>query len=68
MPGSYALVVVDTNVLLSAALSPGGVCAQLLDKLLQLSKLVCLEPTFAELETRIWLPKLGRKAIRATEG
>ena len=57
---AYARVVVDTNVLLSAALSPGGTPATLLDELLQVGKLVFSEATFAELEGRVWLPKFDR--------
>lgn len=56
----YARVVVDTNVLLSAALSPGGVPAKLVDRVLELGRLVFSEATFAELEGRIWLPKFDR--------
>lgn len=56
----YGLVVVDTNVLLSAALSAGGVPAMLMDRLLDVSKLVFSAATFAELEERIWLPKFDR--------
>jgi len=56
----YARVVVDTNVLLSAALSPGGVPARLVDRVLELGRLVFSETTFAELESRIWLPKFDR--------
>lgn len=56
----YALTVVDTNVLLSAALSPGGVPARLVDRLLAVGKLVFSAATFAELDTRIWQPKFDR--------
>jgi len=56
----YGLVVVDTNVLLSAALSSGGVPAVLVDRLLEIGKLVFSPATFAELEARIWLPKFDR--------
>lgn len=56
----YGLVVVDTNVLLSAALSPGGVPATLVDRLLAVGKLVFSEATFAELDARIWQPKFDR--------
>jgi putative PIN family toxin of toxin-antitoxin system len=56
----YGLVVVDTNVLLSAALAPGGVPAMLVDRLLDVGKLVFSAATFAELEERIWLPKFDR--------
>jgi len=57
---AYTWVVVDTNVILSAALSPNGVPAQLLDELLQVGRLVFSTTTFAELEARIWLPKFDR--------
>lgn len=56
----YERVVIDTNVLLSAALSPSGTPATLLDRLLQVAKLVFSATTFAELEGRIWLPKFDR--------
>jgi putative PIN family toxin of toxin-antitoxin system len=56
----YALVVVDTNVLLSAALAPQGVPAQLVDWLLAETRLVFSPTTFAELESRIWKPKFDR--------
>lgn len=56
----YARVVVDTNVLLSAALVPEGVPARLLDWLLAHSRLVFSSATFAELETRLWKPKFDR--------
>jgi putative PIN family toxin of toxin-antitoxin system len=58
--GPYGRVVVDTNVLLSAALSPHGVPAAFVDKVLAVGKLVFSNATFAELETRIWLPKFDR--------
>lgn len=58
--GPYGRVVVDTNVLLSAALSPNGVPAAFVDKVLAVGKLVFSNATFAELETRIWLPKFDR--------
>lgn len=57
---TYAQVVVDTNVILSAALSPNGIPATLLDRLLQVGKLVFSEQTFAELQGRVWLPKFDR--------
>ena len=50
-------VVVDTNVLLSAALCPEGVPARLVARLLVESRLVFSEATYAELERRIWKPK-----------
>lgn len=57
---AYGRVVVDTNVLLSAALSPAGTPAKLLDTLLQVGRLVFCEATFQELKARIWLPKFDR--------
>lgn len=59
-PGDYSRVVVDTNVLLSAALAPRGAPAALVDWLLKEGRLVFSESTFAELETRIWKPKFDR--------
>ncbi len=53
-------VVVDTNVLISAALSPCGIPAVLVDHLLQSSRLVFSQQTFAELDSRIWKPKFDR--------
>lgn len=56
----YARVVLDTNVLLSAALSPQGAPAELVDRLLAEGRLVFSQATFAELESRIWKPKFDR--------
>lgn len=52
--------VVDTNVLISAALSAGSAPAQVLRHLLVHGRLVFCEETFAELETRLWRPKFDR--------
>lgn len=54
------LVVLDTNVWLSAALSPNGAPAQVVRAVLLQELAVFSEPTFAELETRIWKPKFDR--------
>lgn len=56
----YGLTVLDTNVLLSAALSPRGAPAELVDWLLAEGRLVFSSATFAELEARIWKPKFDR--------
>lgn len=56
----HTLAVIDTNVLLSAALSSSGAPARLVDHLLVVGKLVFSAATFAEIETRIWLPKFDR--------
>jgi len=52
--------VVDTNVLISAALSPRSAPARIVDGLLQRATLVFSRPTFEELETRLWRPKFDR--------
>lgn len=53
-------MVVDTNVLLSAALSPLGTAAQLLDHLLRDGALLFSTATFEEFQTRLWKPKFDR--------
>lgn len=53
-------VVVDTNVWLSAALSPTGAPSQVLRRVLAHGVPVFSDATFAELETRIWKPKFDR--------
>lgn len=60
MLADHAKVVVDTNVLLSAALVPRSVPAELVDRLLADGRLIFSEATFAELESRIWKPKFDR--------
>ena len=60
LPNAYSRVVLDTNVLLSAALSPRGAPAQLIDQLLTHAQIVFSEHTFAELKTRLWKPKFDR--------
>lgn len=60
LPSAYRRVVVDTNVLLSAALLPDSVPARLVDRLLLQGALVFSEDTFDELRTRIWKPKFDR--------
>lgn len=54
------LAVVDTNVLISAALAPRSAPAQVVDCLLQHATLVFSRETFEELETRLWRPKFDR--------
>ena len=54
------LIVIDTNVIISAALSPDGVPAKLLAKALTDHQLVLTSATFAELESRLWKPKFDR--------
>lgn len=54
------LVVLDTNVWLSAALSPSGAPAQVVRAVLLQGMAVFSQATFAELETRLWKPKFDR--------
>ena len=60
LPTAYSIVVLDTNVLLGAALSPKGAPTQLVDRLLTQAQIVFSEQTFAELKTRLWKPKFDR--------
>ena len=53
-------IVIDTNVLISAALSPDGLPAKVLAKALTDHRLVFTSATFAELESRLWKPKFDR--------
>ena len=53
-------IVIDTNVLISDALSPDGPPAMLLAKVLSDHCVVFTTATFAELESRIWKPKFDR--------
>jgi putative PIN family toxin of toxin-antitoxin system len=53
-------VVIDTNVWLSAALSPTGAPSQVLRRVLTVGIPVFSDATFAELEARIWKPKFDR--------
>lgn len=58
--------VIDTNVLISAALLGGSVPAQWLNHVLRHGRLVFSDATYAELETRLWRPKFDRYV--STEG
>ena len=51
------LVVIDTNVWISAALTREGVAARLVRQVLVLGRPVFSQATFAELETRLWRPR-----------
>ncbi|MDP1902270.1 MAG: putative toxin-antitoxin system toxin component, PIN family [Rubrivivax sp.] len=53
-------VVIDTNVLISAALIRGSVPARLLRQVLEELRIVFSTATFAELESRLWRPKFDR--------
>ena len=53
-------VVLDTNVWISAALTPAGIPAELVQRVLASIQPVFSSATFAELETRLWRPKFDR--------
>ena len=53
-------VVIDTNIWISAALSRDGAPARLVRQVLEHGLPVFSSGTFAELETRLWLPKFDR--------
>ena len=53
-------LVIDTNVLISAALSAQSAPAQLLHTVLSAHQLVFSQATFEELRTRIYRPKFDR--------
>lgn len=53
-------VVIDTNVWLSAALSPTGAPSQVVRRVLANGVPVFSDATFAELQTRLWKPKFDR--------
>jgi putative PIN family toxin of toxin-antitoxin system len=57
LPPYYRQVVVDTNVIISAVLSPHGAPALLLKRFLREGQLVFSAATFDELKTRLWRPK-----------
>ena len=58
------LTVIETNVIISAALSPDGAPVKLLAKALTDHQLVFTSATFAELESRLWKPKFDRYFYR----
>lgn len=53
-------LVIDSNVLISAALSPRGAPAQLVHKALAKHQLVFSQPTLDELRSRLYRPKFDR--------
>jgi len=52
--------VIDTNVLIKAALSASGAPARLVQLVLERGSLVFSQPTFDELKTRLYRPKFDR--------
>lgn len=53
-------VVLDTNVLISAALSTSTAPARVVQYVIAHARIVFSTDTFAELETRLWRPKFDR--------
>ena len=53
-------LVIDTNVLISAAFLQESVPARLLRRVLQNGRIVFSQATFTELESRLWRPKFDR--------
>ncbi len=53
-------LVIDTNILISAALSSQGAPAKLVQLVLAQHRLVFFQATFDELRTRIYRPKFDR--------
>ena len=51
------LVVIDTNVLISATLSPQGVPAKVVKHVLTHNRIVFSDETYEELYSRLWRPK-----------
>jgi putative PIN family toxin of toxin-antitoxin system len=54
------MVVVDTNVWISAALAKQGAPSQVVQKVLSHGQVVFSDATFQELELRLWKPKFDR--------
>lgn len=57
---NHKLIVIDTNVLLSAALKPDGTSRKALNKAYQQFKIAQSEETYQELQTRIYKPKFDK--------
>lgn len=60
MKVNFYRAVIDTNVLISAALSPRSTPAGVVRHFSHLGRMLFSEATFAELETRLWRPKFDR--------
>ncbi|MHC5822185.1 MAG: putative toxin-antitoxin system toxin component, PIN family [Nostoc sp.] len=57
---NHKLIVIDTNVLLSAALSPNGTARKALDKVYKKFKIAQSDKTYQELNTRIYKGKFDK--------
>ena len=54
---NHKLIVIDTNILISAALSPDGTARKALNKVYKEVKIAQSEETYQELSTRIYKHK-----------
>ena len=57
---NHKLIVIDTNVLLSATLSPNGTARKALDKVYKEFKIAQSDKTYQELNTRIYKRKFDK--------
>ncbi len=57
---NHKLIVIDTNVLISAALSPHGTARKVLDKVYKEFKIAQSEEIYQELKTRIYKSKFDK--------
>ena len=57
---NHKLIVIDTNVLLGAALSPNGTARKALDKVYKEFKIAQSDKTYQELNTRIYKRKFDK--------
>ncbi|WP_196519473.1 putative toxin-antitoxin system toxin component, PIN family [Nostoc sp. WHI] len=57
---NHKLIVIDTNVLLSAAISPNGTACKALDKVYKEFKIAQSDETYQELNTRIYKRKFDK--------
>lgn len=62
---NHKLIVIDTNVLLSAALSPDGTARKALNKAYKQFKIAQSEETYQELKTRIYKRKFDKYILDA---
>jgi uncharacterized protein len=57
---NHKLIVIDTNILISAALSPDGTARKVLDKAYKQFKIAQSDETYQELKTRIYKSKFDK--------
>lgn len=57
---NHKFIVIDTNVFISAVLSPNGTAKKALNKVYQYFKIAQSQETYQELITRIYKPKFDK--------